>query len=138
MATGRPPLDAETLSQRITASDLASERTRVILHTIAGELDIASAAAQLGISDERFRQLREQAVQGMAESLEPQHTGRKGAPPPSEKDDLITELETENQDMRIELEAARIRSEIALTMPHLLEDKPGVKKKRKAQRRKRL
>src|SRR5262249_10979586 len=69
--------------------------------------------------------------------LEPRSCGR---PPRStsertDKDARVVELETALRDLRVDLRAARIREEIALVLPHLVERRGRVKKAVRSKRR---
>lgn len=130
---GRPPLSTDALCQRLDdSSPQARTRTRLILQTLSGERDVASVAQELGLSDERFRQLRDQAIAGMASALEPRRPGRQAPPQPSPEDKRIAELEAFTKELQLELACANVREELSLLMPHLLEPKPNIKKKRRS------
>jgi transposase-like protein len=106
--------------ERLEGPAEAKRRLRVVLETLTGERGVGEAAAELGLSEARFHQLRRQVLESALDGLCPQAPGRprKPEPPPSR----IEELEHELQELRIDLQAARVRTEIALTMPHLLRD----------------
>jgi transposase-like protein len=95
----------------------AKRRLRAVLETIAGDLTVEEACARLGVSASRFAQLREEALSGALRALEPRPAGRPSAPP---ADPEVTRLSRENAELRHDLEAARIRAEMALVMPGLL------------------
>jgi hypothetical protein len=118
MARGRPPAGPEIVNNA-EGSEQARKRMQVFLQTISGELTVAQACEQLGLSEARFRELREQIVQAAVSSLEPKAPGR----PPQQKSpeqQRIEELEAQVQELKIDLRASQIRAEIALVMPHLL------------------
>lgn len=93
-------------------------RLKMVLETIAGERTVDSACAELSISPARFAQLRTEALSGALAALEPRAPGR---PPAPTQDPEVARLELEIRDLRRELEASRIREEIAIMMPHVLQ-----------------
>lgn len=62
--------------------------------------------------------------------LEPKPGGRPRGEP-SEAERVRGALEGENREPRIELEAARIREELAITLPHVLKPSKGPQEKRR-------
>lgn len=96
----------------------------MILETIHGDITIKEACTRLGIGESRFHEVRSLAMQAACEALEPRPRGRQ--PQLQDAKDLeIAELEARLDQMRVELETARIQTEIALVMPHLLKSKGG-------------
>jgi len=116
---GRPPAGPK-LVDRLDGSESARTRTRLILETIAGTKTIAEAAAELGIGETRFLDLRTAALASMVAANEPRPAGRPPTPEPTEAEQQVAELSAQVRQLTIELEAARIRTEIALVMPHVL------------------
>jgi hypothetical protein len=100
--------------ERLPGSPQARERLRVILETLAGTCRIAEACARLGVSEQRFDQLRTQVLQAGLDSLEPRPLGRPAraalAAAEAALQGRVSALETE-------LAAARVRAEIALVLP---------------------
>lgn len=121
---GRPAFGPAHV-ERLEASEHARQRLRVVLETVAGALSVDDACATLGIGPSRFHALRQELLQAAAERAD-------GVPAPSPPVDdsaaRLAALEAENQELRIALEAARIREEIAVVLPHLQRD-GGVEKK---------
>jgi hypothetical protein len=105
---------------KLEGSDLAKRRVKVVLETISGEKTVAEACKALGIGEARFHELRARVLAGALAASEPGRPGRpvKAAQPAP---DEVAELKAELLETRIELQAARIREEIAIAMPHLLE-----------------
>lgn len=127
------------LVEGMTGSELAKHRLRTILETFAGTLSVNEACARLGIGTTAFHKLRARALSNALVSLEP---GQVGRPPAriSNEQEHIAELENEVQELKIDLEAARIREELAIAMPHVLEDsteEPAGKGKRRRKGKKR-
>lgn len=133
---GRPPLGAEH-AQSLDASELAKDRLEIILQTIAGELSVDEACAELGIGPAQFHRLRKRALSGAAEALEPKPAGRRPRTRDA-RDERIEALEAELAEANDELEIARIREELALILPDVLREPTrgsasvAAKKKRRA------
>jgi hypothetical protein len=112
---GRLPSGPEFVA-KLDGSEQAKRRMQVLLETIAGSCRVAEACTRLGISEQRFDQIRMEALQAAVESLEARPAGRPAQTP--------TPAEVENQRLRqriAELEgerkAALIRAELAVTLP---------------------
>ena len=103
---------------RLDASEHARQRVRLVLGTIAGTTSVVDAALALHVSESAFHKIREQILQGALGAAEPKPIGRPRSTAPP--DVAAESAEEQNRRLRIELEASRIREEIALTMPHLL------------------
>jgi hypothetical protein len=104
---------------RLSGPVESKERLRVILETLTGERTVSDASERLGIIEARFHCLRQEALEGALSALVPRRAGR----PPKVSDAVParqTELEEQVHDLQLELQAAEVRTEIALTMPHLL------------------
>ena len=124
---GRPPKGPAHVD-KLDGSELAKERLRVVLETIAGTKTIKDACEQLGISESRFDQIRAEALQGAISGLEPGKPGRR--PKQTEQDTpLVEQMQEKLDEMLVELRVAQTRTEIALTMPHLLKDVTTLPKK---------
>jgi len=135
MRRGRPPLGPR-LVDGLTGSDLAKRRLRLILETVSGARSVDEACAELGISEAAFHKLRSRFLAESVDLLEPRPAGRPPAVP-SETGPSPADLEAENRELRLDLQAARIREELAIAMPHVLKrGRPGSKKgTRRRQRR---
>lgn len=133
------PVQGPLLVEKLSASEHARLRLKLILETIAGQRTAIEAAEILGITEQGFHKLRMERLQSWAEDLEPKPTGRK---PKEEHEDTtkIKELEAQIKELKIDLKTSRLREEIALTMPHILtttelDEKPAADTdKKKAQR----
>lgn len=135
MPGGRPP-KGPRLVDGLDGSAAAKERLRVILETVAGERSVEEACEDLGMGPAAFYKLRERTLADALHSLEPRQVGRpkRTSSPEQEK---IEALQAELFEVKKDLQAARIREEIAVVMPHLLRDKSGKKKIEKKGRRQR-
>jgi hypothetical protein len=123
---GRRPAGPEYVDQ-VPGSQTAKERARIILQTLAGTLRLGEACRLLGVSPQRFHQLRAEALAGLVASLE---LGVPGRPPqtPSPEDEQLRALEVQLAAQDLELRAARAREEIALTLPRVVHERPSEKK----------
>ena len=117
MTRGRPPLGAEIVD-RLEGSLQAKQRLRIILRTLAGEVTIPQACAELGIGDSRFHEMRTEILQHTLGDLEPKPVGR---PPQttSQQEDLIAQLQQQVQALKVDLRASQIRQELTLALPRL-------------------
>lgn len=120
----RPGLGVKHV-EALEGSEVARQRLRRVLETLTGELTVEQACAELALSPARFAEIRKEALASALAALEPKPLGRPPAPEPDPK---LTSVEEENRRLRRELEASRIREEIALTMPHLLRPPAGGEK----------
>jgi hypothetical protein len=103
---------------------------KVLLETISGEKSMQAACQALGIQKTQLFKLRTRALKAAAAALEP---GVVGRPPQTSSAQAarIAELEEENRQLTVELEASRLRVELAQALPALAkETSPGRKKKR--------
>ena len=117
----------------LDGSGQAKRKLRVILETVAGQRTVEEACEVLGIGPAGFYKLRERVLQDAVASLEPRRPGRprKEKSPEQER---LENLQAELFEVKKDLQAARIREEIAVTMPHLLREKSGKKKEGKGGR----
>src|SRR5262249_60524982 len=96
------------------------ERLEVILETIAGTCRVREACARLGLCEQRFHQLREEALTAALQALEPGTPGPKPqTPSPAQKQ--VEVLADQVATLEVELAAAKAREEIALTIPRLVQ-----------------
>ena len=121
MSRGRPSLGPD-LADKADGSDQAKTRLKLILQTIAGEITAADASKQLGLSEARFHELRQQWIQDACAALEPKPLGRPKETTFEEEVEMLR-LHRENQNLKMHLRAAQIREEIAIAMPHVLKPK---------------
>jgi len=102
----------------LEGDETGKARLRAILETLAGASSVEEACETLSISPSRFHLLRARALSGALDALAPAPPGRPATPPP---DPTIEALRQENADLRTELEVSRLRTEIALAMPHVVQ-----------------
>jgi transposase len=132
---GRRPSGPEYVNTLDGGSEIAKERARIILETVAGTCRVREACARLGISEPRFYQLRTQTLQGAVAGSEPRTPGRKPRKlTPAEEQVRLLQQQLEQKD--VELRMARAREEVALTLSRVIAE-PEVdpaKKKRRGRR----
>ena len=130
---GRPPKKAE-LVDGLEGSTSARRRLKVILRTITEELSVPDACAELGVSEARFHQLRREVLGCALKGLEPRKSGRPRKES-AEESSRVVALRQRIRNLELDLQAAYVREEIAVAMPHLLlknqKKEKKVKKKRK-------
>lgn len=105
----------------MAASPQAKHRLAVILRTIAGEMTVAEACAELGIGESRFHALRKDVLTLAAGALEPRPAGR----PAEERNEELEALKARNAELEEEHRAAILREEIARVMPEILHPPEG-------------
>jgi transposase-like protein len=106
---------------RLEGPEELKRRLRVLLETIVGGVSVAQACEELGVSESRLHELRREALVGALGSLMPKPAGRPiTAKTPSERE---KELEARIDELEVELQAALVRTELALAMPHLFRGK---------------
>ena len=122
---GRPGKGLEHIDG-LEGGEVAKGRQKAILQTLLGELTLSEASRRLGLSEARVRTLRSEALQSMLDSLEPRPPGRppKEAEPLETANDLGLPLKRRVRELEFDLQVARTRTELALTMPHVLRDVP--------------
>ena len=111
---GRRPSGPEFVD-KLTASDKAKARLKILLETMTGDRRVLEACELLGIGEARFDQLRLTALAAALDALEDRPAGRPAHTP------TITELENAQLRERIEqLEAEQhlllVRAELAATL----------------------
>ncbi|MBZ5640330.1 MAG: helix-turn-helix domain-containing protein [Acidobacteriia bacterium] len=138
MSAGRPP-EGPKHADHLDGDNETKRRLRVVLETLSGERSVESACEELGVSPSRFHELRREALQAALDGLAPGASGRPKRKGPEGDSQRLEALERENEDLRFELQAAFVRTEIALAMPHVLTRKARADIKKKArQARRRL
>lgn len=117
---GRPSMGPDVVNH-LEGSPEAKARLKAILETMAGKKTVEEVCEELGISESRFFQLRDRTMADALGSLEPRPMGRPAEKPLEAGEEA--KLREENGRLRMELEAARIREELAVLMPHVLKKK---------------
>ena len=119
MARGRIP-SPQKLVESLEGSELAKRRLRYILMTLGNQCTVQQACEELGISEAGFHALRRLAMQQFVKDLEPKPLGRPSQAQP-QADPQTLELQEQNRQLQLQLLASRVREQIALAMPHLLQ-----------------
>mgnify|MGYP003402207127 CR=1 FL=1 len=119
MPAGRPP-EGLVHVDRLLGDEEAKRRLRLVLATLMGELSVTEACERLGVSESRFHELRRHALEGALTGLGPGVPGRPKEAEAEPGTDRLERVERENRQLRIELQAAYVRTELALGMPHVL------------------
>lgn len=105
----------------LVGDEATKARLKAVLETLSGELSVEEACRRLEVSPARFHELREEALTGALLALSPRAPGRPAAPAP---DPELLALRKKTADLERDLEAAHIRTEIAIVMPHLIHHPP--------------
>jgi hypothetical protein len=90
---------------------------------MAGTRRLNEACQLLGISEQRFHQLREEMMTAAVQALEPGHAGRPTQTRTPAEEQVVA-LEQQLQDQEVELRAAKAREEIALVLPAIQHPSP--------------
>lgn len=118
----RPAMGTDLLN-KLSGSEEAKTRLKVILETVAGRMTIEEASTELGISRSRFFELRDQVLQAAMSDLEPKPRGRPVKPVDAEAlQRRVQEIEAEGERMLTELRIANLREEIRLVFPQYVVD----------------
>jgi hypothetical protein len=114
---GRHP-SGPAFVQKLEGSERAKERLQVLLETMAGTCRTSEACERLGISEQRFDQIRIEALQAAVTGLEPGLVGRPAhTPHPAEVE--VERLKKRLAELEAERDAALIRAELAVTLPRV-------------------
>lgn len=122
--------DGPDLVSRLEGSDQAKERLALIMQTLTGELSVDEACRKLGLGFTAFSEMRRKALASALSGLEPGQPGRP-AHVETHTTEEVQHLKSQITELRLDLEAARLREEIALIMPHVLEARHKDSKKKK-------
>jgi hypothetical protein len=123
---GRTPAGPQYVEQ-LHGSAAAKRRAQLILETLSGRLRVQEACQALGISEQRFAQLRQEMLQAAVERLEARPAGRPRSPAPASE---VTALEEQRASTEAALRAAQVREEIALVLPQVVHEPAPPEKKR--------
>ena len=126
MARGRRA-NGPGLVEALEGSEEAKERMRVIVETLAGHKSVQEACQKLGIGKSAFHEIRTESLQGALEKLEPKPRGRPRQEISGEQQDL-ERLRKENEQLKVRLQVAHVREELALVMPEVLKGAEAKKK----------
>ena len=123
----RPPEGVRHVDRLEGPEDL-KWRLRVLLDTLAGRVSVAQACEELGVSESRLHELRREALEGALGALMPKPAGRPAtAETTTERE---KELEGRIQELEVDLQAALVRTELALAMPELFRSKKNSRRRK--------
>jgi helix-turn-helix protein len=131
MTRGRPTLGAD-LVDRLDGPRGQRRVLRILLATLAGQVSIAEGCAELGIGRSRLHQLRWRVLEAGFAALGPRPRGRRRQVAVATPE--VSRLQARIRELEVALQTTALRSEIALTMPQLL-DRAARKKKERSPRR---
>lgn len=120
-AAGRPPKKLGHIDG-LEGPARDKQRLRVVLETITGEKTVLQACEELAVSEARLHELRRQVLQSALEGLAPGRPGRPRKEQPAAPG-RAQELEQQINELELELQFERVRTELAMTMPHVLRSK---------------
>lgn len=110
---------------KLDASDEIKRRMKLIIQTLDGSRTTKSAIAELGISESRFHQLRDDMLKGAAHGITPRPAGRPRKQPPSPEALRIQSLEEDLAAARQDLKVAEVRSSLeAVGLAELMQRPP--------------
>lgn len=132
MSAGRPPGGTHHVMP-LDGGVEEKHRLRVILDVMGGVMSVKQACEVLGISESRFHQLRHQVLQGALDSLAPRASGRPRLMEP-EDSRRVEQLKRQVSELEMDLQAALVRTELALAMPQVLMER-GAKRGKKNPRK---
>ncbi|HLW66839.1 MAG TPA: hypothetical protein VKS79_16110 [Gemmataceae bacterium] len=139
---GRRPSGPEFV-HKLHGSELAKHRAEVLLETLAGTCRTTEACVRLKLSEQRFDQVRLEALQALVTSLE-LGTGGRPAKRPTQAELEVAQLRQQIAELKVQLQAALVRTELALTLTPAAKDEskksarsPGRKRSRRPSPRKR-
>ena len=125
----RPP-DGVGHVDRLEGPEDLKARLRILLDMLAGRVSVAQACATLGVSESRLHELRRQALTGALGALMPRPAGRPvRAESATERE---KELEARIEELEVDLQAALVRTELALAMPELFRSKKNRRRRQKS------
>jgi hypothetical protein len=130
---GRRPAGPDYVD-KLVGSTLAKERLKEVLHTMVGEERLLQACDRLDICEQRFHQLRQQAMEAALVAMELGVPGRP-ARTVSAAEERIRALEEEVAALKVELRAAKAREEIALTLPRVVKATEEIEPEKKTRGR---
>jgi hypothetical protein len=109
---GRRPGGPECVAG-LDGSERARERLRLVLEVVAGRCRVGAACRRLGVSEPRFYQLRQEALQGAVAALEARPAGR---PRRTAVEESVDALQAQLEQRELEVRLAQTREEVALIL----------------------
>jgi hypothetical protein len=106
---------------KLDGSVEAKARWKTVLETVAGMRRVSEACAILGLSEQRFEQLRIDAMQAGLSRLEAQPRGRRPQVDAA-ADSEAARLRARVVELEAELRLATVRTEVAAILPSVAAD----------------
>jgi hypothetical protein len=110
---------------RLEGPDDLKRRLKVLLATLDGSKSVPEACEELQVSESRLHELRKEALEGALRALQPRPSGRPANPEPGTPRER--ELQAHIKELEEDLQAAYVRTELALAMPHLFKGKKNLR-----------
>lgn len=110
---------------RLEGPEALKQRLKLLLATLDGSKTVAEACEELGVSESRLHELRKEALEGALRALQPRPSGRPSKPEPTTPRER--ELQAQIEALEEDLQAAYVRTELALAMPHLFKGKKNLR-----------
>lgn len=117
---------------RLDGPEELKRRLRVLLDTLAGRVSVGQACDELGVSESRLHELRREALVGALGALMPKPAGRPATAQTTTAREK--ELEGRIEELEVDLQAALVRTELALAMPELFRGKKKPRRWKKNER----
>lgn len=116
----RPP-DGVGHVNRLAGPEDLKRRLKVVLETVVGSKSVAQACEELQVSESRLHELRHEALEGALQALMPKPSGRPQKAPAAttREEELLARID----ELEVDLQAALVRTELALAMPQLFRGK---------------
>ncbi len=111
------------IAEQVADSPFEAFRLRLILESVTGEKRVQDICQEMGVCSQMFERLRDRAMRAAARSLRPKKAGRPrkarsaAAAENTQLHERIAELEAQVQ-------ALRVRAELAEGLPRLAGKKP--------------
>ena len=115
---GRYPAGLEECIDELEGTLEDKQRLQSILATVCGAARLFESCAALDVGETRFRQLRQQALQGALDGIKAKPPGRRSKAATLETQSL-GELERLLAEKELELRQALVREEVALILPRV-------------------
>lgn len=112
---GRKPAGPE-IADRLPGGEEEKKRVKAILETVAGVRSVKQASRDLGISPQRFHELRQEFLDGGLAALRAGAPGRPAHRRTAEAE-RVALLEQEVAELHRRLALAQVQAEIALALP---------------------
>jgi transposase-like protein len=116
------PVKGSALVDGLPGSESAKLRLKLVIDSLSGKISVEEACRQLGIGESRFHAMRQEVLAGALSGLEPSPAGRPAKERPEDDPERET-LRKELLQARLELQAARVREQIAIAMPGVLQSR---------------